>query len=78
MALEKFLVKTSEKYEWINLIHEYFNIGANDSINYKYFNDGSEIVHLLDNDDVQDEHLARNLNIFMNIEKNQLWIYFKK
>ena len=65
MALEKFLVKTSEKYEWINLINEYFN-------------DGSAIVHLLDNDDVQDEHRARNLDIFMNMEKNQLWIYFKK
>ena len=65
-----FLVKASKKYQWINPIHEYFNIGAEDSINYTYFDDGSGIIHLLDDEAIQDEHRMRNLDIFMNMEKN--------
>lgn len=59
------LIKVSANLKWQDPIHEFLLIDENIIRNYEYFNNGSLLIHHYHPED----HPNRNLDIFMNMEK---------
>ena len=62
------LLKVSSKLQWNDPIHEYIGYTTAHKINYDLFQNGSLIIHKRDPKSV---HTGRNLEIFMNMQKEK-------
>ncbi len=62
------LLKVSSKLKWNDPIHEFIGYTVSHKINYDLFNNGSLIIHKRPMNIV---HTDRNLQIFMNMEKEK-------
>lgn len=61
------ILKVSCKFKWKDPIHEYVETFTNNKKNFDYFGNGSLLIH---NSSGTYNHAQRNLEIFMNMEKN--------
>ena len=66
------LIKVAAKIKWVDPIHEFLYITQENSNNFTYFDNGSLIIHQREqeeNSNSKQDGLSRNLDIFMNMEK---------
>ena len=61
------LLKVSSKLKWHDPIHEYIEYTYDHKVNYDLFNNGSLIIHKRN---INVVHTDRNLQIFMQMERN--------
>ena len=61
------LLKVSSELKWYDPIHEYISYTTSHKVDYDIFNNGSLIIHKRD---LSINHVDRNLEIFMNMERN--------
>ena len=61
------LLRVNAHLKWYDPIHEYIRVYTTNTQNLTYFDNGSNLIH---NPSNTYNHCERNLNIFLNMEKN--------
>lgn len=60
------LIRANTDFNWTDPVHEFISFSQSFTEDYDYFNNGSIYIHYQKN---TEEHYKRNLNIFLNLEK---------